>query len=381
LIRVSDPLQAAQQLATHVREKYCSIKYVGITGSAGKTTTKEFIFQILSHKFRSFRSPQNWNNSIGLPFSLLKMTGKEETAVFELAMSDPGIGEIDQLAGILRPDVAVLLNVFPVHLEFLKTLENAAMAKAEILNHLDADGCAFVNGDSALIRRAVADKKGCKIFFGSQTVRDQIILKEVIRENSGSRMVIDSFGMKEEFVAPLISLAQVENLFAAILVSQRLGMANHEIQEALSALRPLAGRGQIREASGFVIIDETYNSNPEALKKTLQWVDGEYRQKKAAVLGDMLELGADELAFHFEAGRFFSGLRFDLLLAVGLRAAKIAEGARQAGYPAARIKCFDQAVDAGKYLRAELQPGAVVLFKGSRGTALEKAIAEFVHEK
>ncbi|MCX6554189.1 MAG: UDP-N-acetylmuramoyl-tripeptide--D-alanyl-D-alanine ligase [Candidatus Aminicenantes bacterium] len=159
LIRVSDPLQAAQQLATHVREKYCSIKYVGITGSAGKTTTKEFIFQILSHKFRSFRSPQNWNNSIGLPFSLLKMTGKEETAVFELAMSDPGIGEIDQLAGILRPDVAVLLNVFPVHLEFLKTLENAAMAKAEILNHLDADGCAFVNGDSALIRRAVADKK------------------------------------------------------------------------------------------------------------------------------------------------------------------------------------------------------------------------------
>ncbi|MCX6554190.1 MAG: hypothetical protein NTZ12_04120 [Candidatus Aminicenantes bacterium] len=143
----------------------------------------------------------------------------------------------------------------------------------------------------------------------------------------------------------------------------------------------LAGRGQIRQASGFVIIDETYNSNPEALKKTLQWVDGEYRQKKAAVLGDMLELGADELAFHFEAGRFFSGLRFDLLLAVGLRAAKIAEGARQAGYPAARIKCFDQAVDAGKYLRAELQPGAVVLFKGSRGMALEKAIAEFVHEK
>jgi UDP-N-acetylmuramoyl-tripeptide--D-alanyl-D-alanine ligase len=376
LIRVTDPLRAAQQLASHVRGKYRAIKYVGITGSAGKTTTKEFAFQLLSHKFRSFRSPQNWNNSIGLPFSLLKMDGREETAVFELAMSDPGIGEIDLLAGILKPDVAVLLNVFPVHLEFLRTLENAARAKAEILNHLPADGCAFINGDSALVRRAAAGKKGSKIFFGSKAAGNQIVLKKVIREKDGSRMMIDSFGMKEEFVAPLVSLAQVENLFAAIMVAQRLGMKNVQIQEAVSSLRPLAGRGLIREQGGFVIIDETYNSNPEALKKTLQWVDREYRQKKAAVLGDMLELGAKESVFHLQVGRFFSELHFDLLLTVGQRAAKIAEGARQAGYPAAKIKCFSQAADAGKFLRAELKPEAVVLFKGSRGVALEKAIAE-----
>jgi UDP-N-acetylmuramoyl-tripeptide--D-alanyl-D-alanine ligase len=380
LIRVSDPLQAAQKLAIYVRGKFRSIKYVGITGSAGKTTTKEFAFQILSHKFRSFRSPQNWNNFIGLPFSLLKMDGREETAVFELAMSDPGIGEIDLLAGILKPDVVVLLNVFPVHLEFLKTLKKAAQAKAEILNHLRADGCAFVNGDSALVRRAVTDKKGCKFFFGVKAARNQIILKKVIRENNGSRIVIDSFGMKEEFVAPLVSRVHVENLFAAIIVAQRLGMKNFEIQEAVSSLQPLAGRGQISSRGGFVIIDETYNSNPEALKKTLQWVDREYQQKKVAVLGDMLELGENEVAFHLQAGQFFSGLHFDLLLAVGLRAAKIAEGARKAGFPAARIKCFEHAVDAGRYLRAELKPEAVVLFKGSRGMALEKAIAEFGHE-
>jgi UDP-N-acetylmuramoyl-tripeptide--D-alanyl-D-alanine ligase len=380
LIRVADPLQAAQQLAVHVREKFRSVKYVGITGSAGKTTTKEFVFQILARKFRSFRSPQNWNNSIGLPFSLLKMDGQEETAVFELAMSDPGIGEIDLLAGILKPDVAVLLNVFPVHLEFLKTLENAALAKAEILNHLGADGCAFINGDSELVRRAVAGKKGRMIFFGGHAAGNQIVLEKVIRENSGSRMVIDFFGIKEEFVVPLVSLPQVENLFAAIMVAQSLGMKNHEIREAVSCLQPLAGRGLIREQGGFVIIDETYNSNPEALKKTLQWVDREYSQKKAAVLGDMLELGEDESAFHLQVGRFFSDLHFDLLLTVGQRAAKIAEGALQAGYPAAKIKCFDRAADAGKYLRAELKPAAVVLFKGSRGMVLEKAIAEFGHE-
>jgi UDP-N-acetylmuramoyl-tripeptide--D-alanyl-D-alanine ligase len=380
LIRVADPLQAAQKLAMHVREKYRSAKYVGITGSAGKTTTKEFAFQILSKKFRCFRSPQNWNNSIGLPFSLLKMNGREEAAVFELAMSDPGIGEIDLLARILKPDVAVLLNVFPVHLEFLKTLKNAAQAKAEILNYLRADGCAFINGDSALVRRATAGKKGCKIFFGAKTAVNQIVLKKAIREKHGSRMLIDSFGMKEEFVVPLVSRLHVENLFAAIIVAQRMGMKNFEIQDAVSSLRPLAGRGLIRKEGGFVIIDETYNSNPEALKKTLQWVDREYCQKKAAVLGDMLELGKDEFAFHLQVGRYFSELHFDLLLTVGERAVKIAEGARQAGYPAAKIKCFGQAADAGKYLRAELKPEAVVLFKGSRGMVLEKAIAEFGHE-
>jgi len=381
LIRVNDPLQAAQKLAIHVREKYRAVKYIGITGSAGKTTTKEFAFQILSRKFRSFRSLQNWNNAIGLPFSLLKMDGREEAAIFELAMSDPGVGEIDLLARILKPDIAVLLNVFPVHLEFLKTLKNAARAKAEVLNYLAADGCAFVNGDSALVCRAVAAKKGRKIFFGAQQVRNQVVLKKVIRENKQSRLLIDFFGVQEEFVAPLVNRLHVENLFAAILVAQQAGMKNHEIRDAVSNLQPLAGRGQIRSQEGFIIIDETYNSNPEALKKTLLWIDREYRQKKIAVLGDMLELGEGESVFHQQLGRFFADLHFDRLLTVGRRAAKIAAAAGKAGFPAGRIQCFDQAVEAGKYLRAELQPEAVVLFKGSRGMALEKAIAEFVHEE
>jgi len=380
LIRVGDPLQAARELASHVRQKHRSVRYVGITGSAGKTTTKEFAFQILARKFRSFRSPQNWNNGIGLPFSLLKMSGREECAIFELAMSDPGIGEIDLLAGILKPDIAVLLNVFPVHLEFLKTLKNAARAKAEILNYMNGDGCAFIQGDSALVRRAVAARKGRKIFFGNRAAGNQVVLKKVVREHDGSRMVIDFFGIREEFTAPLVNRVHVENLFAAILVAQQAGMKIDEIQDAVSGLQPLAGRGQIRQQGGFTVIDETYNSNPQALEKTLQWVDREYRQKKAAVLGDMLELGEGESAFHLRVGRFFAGLHFDLLLTVGQRAAKIAVGARRAGYPADRVRCFERAADAGKYLRDELRPEAVVLFKGSRGVSLEKAIAEFEHE-
>ena len=382
LLRVDDPLRAAQDLAAWVRQKYRSIRYVGITGSAGKTTTKEFVHQILARRHASFRSPQNWNNWIGLPFSLLQMSGREKTAVFELAMSDPGIGEIDRLAEILRPDVAVLLNVFPAHLEFLGSLANAAQAKGEILNHLAADGCALVNGDIPLLRRVARGRRGQLVFFGSRPGKNQVVLKKVSRENGVSRLRIDFYGIEDEFVAPLVSRTHVENLFAAILVAQRLGMKNFEIQEAVSGLQPLSGRGLIRSAGRFTIIDETYNSNPEALKKTLQWVDGEYGQKKAAVLGDMLELGRDELRFHGDVGRFFAGLHFDLLLTVGRRAEKIAAAAKRAGFPARRVCSFAAAEEAGAWLRRQLPPEtpAAVLFKGSRGMALEKAIAEFVHE-
>ena len=382
LVRVDDPLRAAQDLAAHVRQKFRALKYVGITGSAGKTTTKEFLHQILSCKYRCFRSPQNWNNWIGLPFSLLRLSGREEAAVFELAMSDPGIGEIDRLAGILKPDVAVLLNVLPVHLEFLKTVANAARAKGEILRHLAADGCAFVNGDQPLLRRVASRGKGQLVFFGCRPAGNQVVLKRVTRENGLSRLRIAFFGIEEEFVAPLVSRTLVENLFAAILVAQRLGMKNFEIQEAVARLNPLAGRGQIRRQGRFTIIDETYNSNPEALKKTLLWVDREYRVKKTAVLGDMLELGRNELGFHREVGRFFARLRFDLLVTVGRRAESIAAAARQAGYPTRRIHSFADAVEAGSFLRRKLDPGrgGALLFKGSRGMALEMAIAEFAHE-
>ncbi len=382
LLRVADPLRAAQDLAAHVRGKYGRIRYVGITGSAGKTTTKEFLHQLLSSQQRCFRAPRNWNNWIGLPFSLLQLSGREQTAVFELAMSDPGRGEIDRLAAILRPDVALLLNVFPVHLEFLKTLANAARAKGEILGHLAADSCAFVNGDQPLLRRVAARHRGRIVFFGSCPQGNDIVLQSVRREREGIRLRIDFFGIEEDFQAPLTSRAHAENLFAAIVAAQHLGMKTAEIREAVSRLRPLAGRGLMRRLGRVTLIDETYNSNPEALKRALLWVDGEKAAKKVAVLGDMLELGSDELRYHRQLGRIFAGLHFDLLLAVGRRAEALAGAARKAGYPARRIACFLDAAAAGQFLRRELDRGrdAVVLFKGSRGMALEKAIAEFSHE-
>ena len=373
LIRVEDTLIAAQRLAAHVRNTYRHIKYVGITGSAGKTTTKEFVYHLLSHKHKAYRSFKNWNNWIGMPFSILNMKGDEEVAVFELAMSYPGIGEIDLLAEILRPDVAVLLNAFPVHLEFLKNLDNVARAKAEILNYLAADDIAFINGDLEHVLKRTRSKKGRKVYFGREKTND-IVLKKIVRREHGTTLVADFFGLEARFDTPIIHRVHLENLFISILVAQHLGMKHVEIRDALLNIKPLSGRGDIRRHGSFTIIDETYNSNPEALKKTLDWVNKEYRGKKIAVVGDMLELGPKEDRFHRDVGIYLASLRFDRLIAVGQRALKIAEGAEKNGYDSARIKHFDNSADAGLFLKQVAEPGSVILFKASRGVQLEKAV-------
>ncbi len=376
LIKVEDTLKAAHQLASYVRNKYRNIKYIGITGSAGKTTTKEFIYQILSKKYKVYRASGNWNNWIGLPFSILKMNGDEQIAIFELAMSYPGIGEIDLLSEILKPDVVMILNVFPVHLEFLKNIENIAKAKSEILNYLCSDDVAFITGDSELILRETKNKNGRKVYFGKKD-GNNIILRDIKREKSKTRMEIDFYGIKTEFVSNFINLIHIENLFAAIIVSQYIGMKNFEIQEAIKNLTPLLHRGRIKKYKDFTIIDETYNSNPEALKKTLSWVDMEYKKRKIAIIGDMLELGEDEEDFHFDIGKYFSTLNFDFLITVGERSLKIAEGAESGGFSNRNIKVLNLSEEAGEFLKEIVEPDSVILLKASRGIDLTKAIDEF----
>lgn len=379
MIPVNDPLKAAHRLARHIRDTHKKTRFIGVTGSAGKTTTKEFIYQLAAHRFRAFRSFENWNNWIGLPFSMLMLQGDEDVAVFELAMSYPGIGEIDLLSEILRPDVAVILNVYPVHLEYLKNLENIALAKTEILNYLTADDMAFIAGDFDLVREISRSKSGRKVYFGKKDKNNDVVLKEVVRKGDETHLVIDFFGKEDRFHTAIINHSQIENLFAAILVVQHLGFKNHEIQDALKKIKPLSGRGEIKKVKQFTTIDETYNSNPEALNKTLSWIDREYTDQKIAVIGDMLELGDDERHFHLKAGEYFSTLSYDYLITVGERARKIAEGARKQGFENSRISSFDQSRDAGVFLKSIARPGCVILFKGSRGIRLEEALQEFVN--
>jgi UDP-N-acetylmuramoyl-tripeptide--D-alanyl-D-alanine ligase len=296
--------------------------------------------------------------------------------------------------------VAVILNLFPVHLEYLKTIENAAKGKCEILNYLSSDDAAFINGDSEHLGKYLQDpryrhiyQRGRKIFFGRNPNND-IRLKEITRmeDNKAGKgqtsLLIDFYGMEAEFVTPLVNRTHLENLFVAIMVVQHLGMKNVEIQEAIKGLAPLANRGVISRHGPLTIIDETYNSNPEALKKTLDWVDKEYKKKKTrkkiAVLGDMLELGEREEQFHREVGQFFASLGFDRLITVGKRALSIAEGAQEAGFAARHIRSFQEAAETGKYLKKTFSEEqsrdnqSIILFKASRGIQLEKALNEFL---
>lgn len=378
MVVVEDPLKAAQLLAAEVRQQMDQVNYVGITGSAGKTTTKEFLYQIVNRKFPAFRSMKNWNNWIGLPFSLLKMRGDERIAIFELAMSYPGIGEIDLLAKILRPDIAVLLNVYPVHLEFLHNVSNVALAKSEILKYLQADDVGFVNGDIPEIRDQVGSKRQNIYYFGRQNAGNQIQWAGVEKERNGRKMVIDFMGSRTLFTTHLINHIHLENLFVAIMVALQMGLTQAEIQQGINDIEPLEDRGKVEDHGEFVIINETYNSNPEALKKTLLWVDEEYTGTKIAVIGDMLELGEAEDDYHFQAGQFFAGLTFQYLLTVGRRARKVAAGARTAGFAGSNIFEFQQSREAGEFLRQLVHPNSAVLFKASRGIRLEQAVKEFL---
>lgn len=377
LILVDDPREAYTSLARHVRARLDRVRYVGITGSVGKTTTREFAGQILGHRFRVFRSPGNWNNWQGLPFALLKMPGDTEVGLFELAMSSPGIGEIGHLADILRPDIAVLLSVTPVHLEFLHTVENVARGKLEITRHLAADGVALLNGDVDQVLRESRRLRGRTVLFGCDCSRNDIVLKDVHPVDGGLRLIIDFYGLEEEFRAPRLTAAQVENLFAAIVIAGHAGMKHFEIREALAELRPVQGRGVISSHRGVTIVDETYNASPAAVKKLLHWAAATVPGRKIAVLGDMLELGGNELLFHAEIGRAVAELGFDLLVTVGERARAIAAGAREAGFPAEAVAGFADPEEAGAWLRSRAEPGSTILFKASRGIALERAISAF----
>jgi UDP-N-acetylmuramoyl-tripeptide--D-alanyl-D-alanine ligase len=381
LIRVTDPLRGAQLLAKKIRQQYSRPTYIGITGSIGKTTVKEFCYQILSFKNRAFRSPQNWNNWIGVPFSIMMMKGDEDFAVFELAMSSPGLGEIDALGRILKPNVALLLNVCPVHLEFLKSLENVARAKMEIFNHLDPEGAGFINGDFEepvrLSRRIERDF----IYFGRHGTPNQVRLTGMEKRDTGYEFTMEWRGTEFRYRSRIHNPIQVENLFTAVMTATHLGMLPADIQQAVEHIRSVKMRGTIREIGNLLIIDETYNSNPRALQRNLEWVAGEYRQrKKVAVLGDMLELGEGEKQYHLEAGRQVTALGYDYLLVVGGRALDIHQGALDHGFPESRAAAFADPRSAARHLKQILDPGEeyVVLLKASRGIGMEAALQELI---
>jgi len=369
IIRVPDTLKALQLLARRVLEDY-PLKVIGITGSIGKTTTKEFAYTLLNKNFRVLKSEGNFNNHLGLPLSLLRIQPSHDVAVLEMGMSHRG--EIAALTKIAPPDVAVITNVRPVHLEFFSGIEEIAQAKSEILDGTKPDGAAILNADDPLVQ-AIGEKwKGRMVCFGRSESAD--IRAVAIRRNGekGMRFSLGYGSETADMQLPFVYGSDLDNYLAAAAVAFSLSVPLSSICSQTEALRPVKMRGEYHIlASGINLIDDSYNSSPSALENALRSLADLPGTRKVAVLGDMLELGAREEEFHREAGKSVFRNGWDLLVTVGPRSRAMAEGAQQAGMNAEKIFTFSDSEEAASQIAGIIREGDTVLVKGSRGMRME----------
>jgi len=369
-IRVKDTTRALQDLASGFRRSR-AVQVVAVTGSMGKTTTKEAAASAIGSTKRVLKSEGNLNNFYGLPLSLLKLED-EEVAVLEMGMSAPG--EIARLTEIARPDVGVLTNVAEVHLEFFGTVSAIAEAKGELFRGLPAGATAVVNADDPLVLDQARRFSGRKVRFGVEEEAD--VRGSAIRATpEGLRFKAVFRGEEVEIETVLRGRHNVYNLLAGLAAASVLDVPFRDAAGALSGLRPAYHRGErVDLGRGFVLVDETYNSSPRALRSALAALSEEEAVRRVAVVGDMLELGERGVALHREVGRFAAGLPIDRLVGVGPLAAHILEGALEAGTAPSKLSSVSTAEEAGRLLLDELREGDVVLLKASRGIGLERAI-------
>jgi len=372
LVRAKDTVAALQALAAAILTGQ-PVKVVGVTGSVGKTTTKEFTAALLARRFRVRKSEGNFNNHLGLALSLLRLEPGDEAAVLEMGMS--AAGEIRALTRIAPPDVAVVINISPVHLEFFDGLEAIALAKKEILDGAKPGATAVLNADDPLVERIAEGFPGRKVTFGRGPRAD-------VRAESVEARGYDGFALRLRYGSeqvetpfPFLNEAAVENLLAAAAVSFSLGLPFEEIRPAIAGLEPLAHRGRLVEAGrGVRVYDDAYNSNPRALEAALKSLVALPSARKIAVLADMLELGPASEELHRRAGEVLARAGWDVLVAVGPLAASLAGGAVAAGLGVSAVHRFADAAAAAAAIGGIVRAGDLVLVKGSRGMKAETVV-------
>lgn len=368
LVTVADPLQALQVLAAAVR-RHWGRRVVGVTGSAGKTSTKDAIAQVLGKRFSVLKSQGNLNNGFGLPLQLLRLQPEHEVAVIEMGMSNDG--EIAALARIAAPDWGVVTNVGNAHAEnFPDGIAGIARAKFELVQALPAHGVAFLNCDDAYVSQFGRDFHGKAVYFGSGASADPRVTAMEERGDSLEFNVAAGEATAQVHLH-LIGLHNVTNALAAIAVGVEAGLSLEGCADALAELKPGEKRGETRIFRGARIINDCYNSNPEALKSMIHALAAISAERRILVAGEMLELGPGAVEMHRDCGK--EAARAGLAMVVGVRgnARYIVEGSQQAG---AKAVFMESPLEAGAWLRSELKAGDAVLLKASRGVRLEQAL-------
>jgi UDP-N-acetylmuramoyl-tripeptide--D-alanyl-D-alanine ligase len=373
LVVVRDTIVALQTLANRVRRESGS-SVVAVTGSAGKSTTKEIIAEFLAARYTVFRNRGNLNNHIGLPLSLLELRHKPDIGVLELGMNH--FGEISALVKIAEPDVRVWTNVGPAHLEFFGTVDAIAEAKAEILEGADKDSLLVANADDDLVMRHAGTFTGRVRTFGVERPADVRALAVRDLGIDGTAAIVRTPIGETEIRTPLPGTANLSNVLAATAVAIRFDVPLTDIVERAARLKPVARRGEVIRAGGITIVDDSYNSNPKALSRALGMLAGETRfARRVAVVGEMLELGDTSAALHRTAGEEIARADVSELVAVGgANARALAEGARHAGMPASRVHYVENSTAAADLAVTLVKSGDVVLVKGSRGIRTEVVV-------
>jgi UDP-N-acetylmuramoyl-tripeptide--D-alanyl-D-alanine ligase len=368
LLVVDDTLVALQTLATAVR-KLWGKPLVGVTGSAGKTTTKEAIAHVLGTRFHVLRSEGNFNNHFGLPLMLLKLQPDRDVAVIEMGMSHAG--EIRALAKVAQPEIGVVTNVAPVHLEFFDSLAGIARAKYELIESLPSNGTAVLNADDEYVSQFGRDFKGKVIRYGMSAGADVRAENVKARGTDGSEFDVVVANTRKCARLPLVGEHNILNALAAIAVGLVRGLTLAEAVSALETLAPADKRGQVLHLGNITVINDCYNSNPKALNAMVDALAAMGGKRHIVVAGEMLELGPAGEEMHRAAGRYMSERKIDVLVGVRGLAQAMVDGARQSG---TRAEFVTTPEEAGEWLTREVRDGDVVLLKASRGVKLEKAL-------
>jgi UDP-N-acetylmuramoyl-tripeptide--D-alanyl-D-alanine ligase len=337
---------------------------IAVTGSAGKTSSKDAIAHLLSGRFRTGKTVGNFNNHFGLPLSILRLPDNATHAVLEMGMNHAG--EIRDLARIARPRVGVVTNVGYAHVENFESIEDIALAKRELIEELPDDGLAVLNADDERVARFGEVFNGRKVTYGlgeSAAVRATDVETTV----DGSRFEVDGI----DFKIPLPGVHNVRNVLAAIAVGRYFGVPEALLRQQASTLTAGRMRGERLEVNGVTIWNDCYNANPEAVRSMIEVLLNTPGSRRIAVLGEMLELGAVSERLHREIGAYIAASGIDVLVGVCGAARELVDSAIAAGQEA---YFFDDPKSAGDYVKELVRPGDVVLFKGSRGVRVERAM-------
>ncbi|MDD3219093.1 MAG: UDP-N-acetylmuramoyl-tripeptide--D-alanyl-D-alanine ligase [Lachnospiraceae bacterium] len=368
-IKVKSTLQAVKDLAEYYLEQL-DIPVVGITGSVGKTSTKEMIAAVLEQKYQVLKTQGNFNNELGLPLTVFRLRESDEVAVLEMGISD--FGEMSRLAKIAKPDITVITNIGTCHLENLEDRNGVLKAKTEVFDYMKSDGITILNGDDDKLNTIEEVHGKVPVFFGKGEQNTYCATDIVNRGMNGTICQIHT--PSGEFAATIQIPGEhmVMNALAAAAIGERLGLTKEQIAKGIASCEALGGRNHIIRANGLTVLDDCYNANPMSMRSGID-VLANTQGRKVAILGDMGELGSDERKLHYEVGVYLEKADIDLLIAVGPLAKEMVFGAKSINTDN-KIQYYQTKEDLINSLDEIIEPGDSILVKASHFMGFDEIV-------